>query len=124
MGSLARPHNKTKTEFIILGIVVLLALLAARYFAIAISTYRGGFEKDDIQTMTVMMPRGLAAAIMAISFGPAFVNKLMPGVGMKGFFADVAFVVILGTAIVTTIGVSIICHYEMKKIKESEKQNA
>jgi len=112
-----------KVEFIIMGIFVLLALLLARYLAIAITTYRGGFEKDDKQTMTVMMPRGLAAAILAISFGPGFVDKLMPNLGMEGFFKDVAFVVILGTAIVTTIGVSIISHYEMKKLKQVEGQD-
>ena len=112
-----------RIEFIVIGILILLALLGARYIAIRISTCRGCFEKDDIQTMIVMMPRGLAAAIMAISFGPAFVEKLMPGAGMKGFFEDVAFVVILGTAIVTTIGVSIISYYEMKKMKDSEETN-
>lgn len=108
-------------KFIMIGIIVLLALLVIRYIAVFISTFRGGFEKDDKQTMTVMLPRGLAAAILAINFGPDFVDKLMPG--MDGFFKDVAFVVILGTAIVCTIGVSIISHYEMKKIKVTEIQN-
>ena len=36
---------------------------------------------------------------------------------MQGLFMDVAFVIILGTAIVTTIGVSIISHNEMKKLR-------
>ena len=36
---------------------------------------------------------------------------------------DVAFVVILGTAIITTIGVSIISHSEAKKLKQIESQN-
>jgi hypothetical protein len=36
---------------------------------------------------------------------------------LNSFFKDVAFVVILGTAIITTVGVSIISHNEMKKIK-------
>ena len=107
-----------KIDYILIGIIVLLVLLIARYIAIYISTNQGGFEKDDIQTLTVMMPRGLAAAILAIKFGPDFVNKFMPG--SEGFFRDVAFVVILGTAIITTVGVSIICHYEMKKMKTLE----
>jgi len=105
-------------DYILIGIIILLALLGVRYLAIYISTFKGGFEKDDIQTMIVMMPRGLAAAILAIKFGPEFVNKYMPG--SEGFFKDVAFVVILGTAIITTIGVSIISHIEMKKMKASE----
>lgn len=109
-----------KIEFILLGIVILIALLAVRYLAMTISTYRGEFEKDDMQTMIVMMPRGLAAAILAINFGPELVEKLMPA--MDGFFKDIAFVVILGTAIICTIGVSVISHHERKKIKDTEEQ--
>ena len=47
----------------------------------------------------------------------------LPFLILSAFFEDVAFVVILGTAIITTVGVSIISHYEMKKLKESEQQN-
>jgi cell volume regulation protein A len=104
-------------DFIIIGIIILIILLVFRYMAIFISTYNGGFEKDDMQTLVVMMPRGLAAAILAIKFGPEFVDKFMPG--SDGFFKDVAFVVILGTAIITTVGVSIISQIEMRKLKNS-----
>ena len=122
-------------NFILIGIIILLVLLLVRYFAIYISTYRGGFETDDKQTVTVMMPRGLAAAILAISFTPLILgvgkigsdgSVLIPGynlgVEMQGLFMDVAFVVILGTAIITTIGVSIISHNEMKKMKANEPE--
>jgi NhaP-type Na+/H+ or K+/H+ antiporter len=106
-----------KIEFILLGVIVLFALLIVRYCAIILSTYHGGFERDDKQTMAVMMPRGLAAAILAINFGPDFVKNLMPGV--DGFFKDSVFVVILGTAMICTVGVSIIAHFEMKKQSEN-----
>ena len=106
------------TSFIIVGIAVLIVLLAMRYLAIQITTYKGEFEEDDKQTMIVMMPRGLAAAILALNFGPGLVENLMPG--MQGFFKDIAFVVILGTAILCTIGVSIIAYNEKKKIQNSE----
>jgi len=122
-----------RIEFILIGIVVLFALLALRYVAVLISTYKGGFEKDDKQTMTVLMPRGLAAAILAINFGPPIIEKIAESIGgdqginfalsMDGFFKDVAFLVILGTAIITTIGVSIISHYEMKKMKTQSCEN-
>ena len=98
--------------------IILLVLLGVRYLSVYISTYKGGFEKDDKQTLMVMMPRGLAAAILAIKFGPEFVNRYMPG--YEGFFKDVAFVIILGTAVITTVGVSIISHYEMKKLRETK----
>ena len=110
-----------KIEFILVGIVVLLALFAVRYLAIYLSTYKGGFERDDQQTMMVMMPRGLAAAILAIIYGPAFVNKLMPG--LDGFFKESVFVIILGTAIICTVGVSIIAHNEKKKSEYSMNED-
>ena len=114
-----------KIEYILIGILVLFALLILRYLAVLLTTYKGGFEKDDKQTMAIMMPRGLAAAILAINFGPIIIGEegLKLGSSYDGFFKDIAFVIILGTAIVTTIGVSIISYYEMKKIKLAEKQN-
>ncbi|KYK20716.1 hypothetical protein AYK21_05610 [Thermoplasmatales archaeon SG8-52-2] len=105
-------------NYILFGIVILIVLLIIRYIIVYISTYKGRFDRDDKQTMLVMMPRGLAAAILAIKFGDEFVNKYIPG--HDGFFKDVAFVVILGTAIITTVGVALISHYENKKVKESE----
>ena len=117
-------------NFILVGIIILLILLLVRYIAVYISTYKGDFEKDDKQTMIVMMPRGLAAAILAISFTPlilgagtASIPGLNLGAELQGLFMDVAFVVILGTAIITTIGVSIISHNEMKKIKDTTVEN-
>ena len=113
-----------KIEFVIVGILVLLALFGLRVLAVQISTFRGVFEKDDKQTMTVIMPRGLAAAILAISFGPVLVGEegLNLGATMEGFFKDVAFVIILGTAIICTVGVSIISYYEKKKLETTDKK--
>ena len=115
-----------KTEFIIVGILVLLTLLGLRFISVQISTFRGGFEKDDKHTMATMMPRGLAAAILAINFGPMLVgeNGLNLGTAMEGFFQDAAFVVILGTAIICTIGVSVISHYENKKLQDTEEHKS
>jgi cell volume regulation protein A len=108
------------TSFIVIGIVVLIILLAMRYLAIQITTYKGGFEEDDKQTMIAMMPRGLAAAILALNFGPGLIENLMPG--MEGFYKDIAFVIILGTAIVCTIGVSIISFNENKKNRNTDSK--
>ena len=99
--------------YIIIGIIILIGLLIARYIAIHITTFHADFEVDDKQTMIVMMPRGLAAALLALTFGPDLVTELMPQAA--GFFEDVVFVVILGTAILCTIGVSYICYQEKKK---------
>lgn len=103
-------------KFILIGVLILVFLFIVRYFSVFTSTYKGNFEKDDKQTMAVMMPRGLAAAILAINFGPDIIESL--DLPIEGFFKDTVFVIILGTAIICTIGVSIIYHYEKGKIKE------
>jgi cell volume regulation protein A len=107
-----------KIEFILFGIAVLLILILTRYIAIQISTFKGKFHEEDKQTMIVMMPRGLAAAILALSFGPDLIENLMPG--MDGFFKDTVFVVILGTAILCTAGISIISYKYRQKLNRAE----
>ncbi len=111
-------YQDVKIEFIIIGIIILLALLCIRYLVVTITTYKGGFEKDDKQSMSVMMPRGLAAAILAITYGPELVERSLPS--LSGFYEGIVFVVILGTAIICTTGVSIICHAENKKLKKEK----
>ena len=108
-------------EFIVIGIIIVLVLVAVRYLAVQISTYRGRYEKDDKQMMMIMMPRGLAAAILALTFGPLLVQSENLGLRMSGFFEEVVFVVILGTAILCTIGVSVISRFE--KTKQHVKQD-
>jgi len=107
-----------KIEFIIIGIVIVFVLLGLRYLAVEISTYNGRFEKKDKQTMLVMMPRGLAAAILALNFGPLLIQKLMPG--MEGFFEDITFVVILCTAIICTIGITMLSRSVNREAEKNE----
>ena len=110
---------------IAIGIIIVIGLLAVRLAAVRIVVGKVEEIKElDMKLMTVMMPRGLAAAILAINIGHKVVGTegMNLGVSMNGFFEDVAFVVILGTAIITTVGVSIICHYEMKKMQKPEGQ--
>jgi hypothetical protein len=67
-----------------------------------------------------MLPRGLAAAILALNLGSdaGLTDKLMGG--LDGFFENITFVVILGTAIICTIGVSFIAYYEKQKMQQDE----
>jgi cell volume regulation protein A len=111
-------YQEVKIEFIIIGIIILLALLGLRYLAVIFTTFRGDFERDDKLSMTVMMPRGLAAAILAIIYGPELVKLSLPS--LSGFYEGIVFVIILGTAIICTTGVSIICHRQHKPIEKKE----
>ncbi|MFH1100939.1 MAG: cation:proton antiporter [Methanobacteriota archaeon] len=103
-----------KIEFVIIGVVIVFVLFGLRYLAVRVSTYKGGFALDDQQTMMVMLPRGLAAAILASLYGPILIQHLMPNVE-EFFFGDIAFVVILGTVLICTIGISLISYTQKKK---------
>jgi cell volume regulation protein A len=103
----------TNLEFVLVGIVVTMAILSLRPIAIMASTWRGSFEKSDKQTMTLLLPRGLAAAVLAYL-------PIQYGIPHTAGFAEIAFTVILGTAIISTIGVSVIGYHEGKKEKKEQ----
>lgn len=103
-----------RLEFIVIGIALFLCLFAARFLVVKFSTFKGDFDTDNKDTIAVMMPRGLAATILALNFGPVIVDQLMPG--MDGFFTDVTFVVILSTAILCTVGVSLISRRNTNRV--------
>lgn len=109
----------TDFKFIILGIVLTFTLLAVRPIAVILAT-RGSEEitVTDKKTMSIMLPRGLAAAVLAYL-------PISMGLPMTEGFADIVFVVILGTALIATFGVVIIralSKLEEKRGKAEEKK--
>jgi cell volume regulation protein A len=80
------------------GLLLAFVFLGIRYFAVKLSFVRSP-SKDTEILMTVMLPRGLAAAVLA---SLPFVS----GVPGSEVFPDVAFIVILFTIIICTVGVA------------------
>jgi cell volume regulation protein A len=78
------------------GIIASLLLLVARFGSTAISLFKSEIKKDKVLIST-MLPRGLAAAVLA---------SLPFSSGIQGtdFFLDIAFIVIIGTTFVALIG--------------------
>jgi cell volume regulation protein A len=86
---------------IAIGVIIVIGLLAVRLAAVRIVVGKVEEIKElDMKLMTVMMPRGLAAAVLAY-----LPMAAMPGEPIFRAFGDIVFTVILGTAIVATIGV-------------------
>jgi cell volume regulation protein A len=81
-----------------LGIVLLAAVVIARYVAVAV-TQRQIRLRGDSRILWVMMPRGLAAAVLAAV--PASVPYEIPGTDL---FVALAFMIIVLTNLFTTIG--------------------
>jgi len=98
----------TQINFILIGGVLTLALFAIRPLAVMIATAHSDFEREDRQIMSLLIPRGLAAAVLA--YLPIAYN--LPD---TNGFADVAFTVILATTIIATIGIAVIDYLERRR---------
>ncbi len=104
---------------IFIGLIIVAGLLVTRPFAVRIAMKGSKEIKDfDRKVMSVMLPRGLAAAVLA--YLPIAMN-------IRGTeaFPDVAFTVIMATALASTIGILYIMKREKQEqnTKEGTKNN-
>jgi cell volume regulation protein A len=97
---------------LVVGIILSLILLMARFGAVTLSTVRSQLSEER-PMMTVMLTRGLAAAVLAtlplqytdpIKYPEAGIvfQRLTP------YYVNLAVVIILATAIIATVGVPIL----------------
>jgi cell volume regulation protein A len=98
---------------ILIGVFLSLILLLARFGAVAVSTLRSDELKKERPVMSVMLTRGLAAAVLATlplqysdpakypEVGPIF-QALSP------LYINLAVVIILSTAIIATVGIPLL----------------
>jgi cell volume regulation protein A len=82
------------------GLFLSLIFLGIRFGAVKMSALKSELHEYE-NLMTIMFPRGLAAAVLASL-------PLTSGVPDSQFFPEIAFIVILTTIIVTTVGVAVI----------------
>lgn len=82
---------------IALGIGITIALLLVRLLAIRISTFRSDITNKEKSKMSVIMPRGLAAAVLA-QFPLAY------GLLHANIFNDIIFVVIISSIAICSAG--------------------
>ena len=85
---------------VIIGIVLSFTFLGIRFIVVKLATVKSELKTYET-LMTVMYPRGLAAAVLASI-------PLTSGVPDSQVFPEIAFIVILTTIIVCTIGVAVL----------------
>lgn len=85
---------------VLIGLFLSFTFLGIRFIVIKMATVRSELKKYET-LMTVMFPRGLAAAVLASI-------PLTSGIPNSQVFPEIAFIVILTTIIVCTIGVAIL----------------
>jgi cell volume regulation protein A len=85
---------------VIIGLLLSFTFLGIRFIVVKMASVKS--ELSDYGTlMTVMFPRGLAAAVLASI-------PLTSGVPGSQVFPEIAFIVILTTIIITTVGVAVL----------------
>lgn len=84
------------TSSLLLGIVVLAALFAARFITVELGTHGMALSKVDKNALRTVFPKGLAAAV---------VSQLPAQYGVPGgeLIGSVVFVIILGTTLLATV---------------------
>jgi len=99
----------------LVGGLICITFLVVRFFYVKILT-RGdkSLTNFDKNTMTVLFPRGLSAAVLATI-------PLSRGIEGADIVVDIVFSVIIGTILISTIGMFFIMRKHNKKFKESQK---
>lgn len=85
-------------QYALYGVIISAALIFVRYIAVRISTVRSDITKAEKNIMAVLVPRGLAAAVLAqlpLSYGIKYADVIF----------NIVFVVILVTVLYTTFTV-------------------
>lgn len=105
LGVILDPAVLMNTKFLIDAGLIVGVLLAARIVAVSIATYRDKETKRDRMLMTMLMPRGLAAVVLAGL-------PMQSGIAGTESFLAYAFIVLAFTNLVTT---GAIVYYERAK---------
>lgn len=99
--------------YLIYGILITFVIIVMRFIVIELSTYKMVLTKIEKNVMRSMLPRGLAAAVLA---------QLPLSFGIEGgeIFLNISFVVILLTVLSTTVLTRIYYKPEIEAPKETK----
>jgi cell volume regulation protein A len=105
------------SNFIIQGIVITIVIALIRIVAVFLSTYKMKLTPLETNIMRIVIPQGLATAVMAYM-------PMVYGVKDAEIFLNIAFIVILATIAYTTVAMKILYvrNKPDKKIKPGELQ--
>jgi len=93
---------------IIVGVILSVLLLIVRYGAVLLSTIHSEL-KQEIPLMWIILTRGLAAAVLAtLPMQYAGVDQTFSE--LSSTYIDIAMIIVICTAIITTIGVLVFQH--------------
>jgi cell volume regulation protein A len=98
----------SSTNILLFGLLLSFVFLGIRFFTVRVSFLKSNLKETE-NLVSIMLPRGLAAAVLAsIPF--------TSGVPGSEVFPEIVFIVIITTIIICTVGVSVL----KKKTKQDE----
>ncbi len=100
-------------NFILVGVVLSLILLLVRYIAVRIATIRCSEVAEDRPIMSVLLTRGLAAAVLA-TLPMQYSVENSTFAELAHLYVNMTVFVILATAIIATIGIPILTRKSTK----------
>jgi len=98
------------------SVILTLILLFGRYLATNIISWSKPFLKKSMNVMTMMLPRGLSAAVMAELI-------VLSGIPNADVFPQVVIIVIISTVVIAGIGASILKRKTEKPTKKELEKN-
>lgn len=111
----------TNMAYVYIGVLISVLLLLVRPLAVKISDYHPDTPPEERKLMSILIPRGLAAAVLA------YLPTANGIPGTEGF-VDIVFTVILCTVVFCTVGVYFFGNHAGKKaiiakeVKKAEKE--
>jgi len=97
----------SEIKIVIVGVILSLILLLARFGAVKIATARSSELAAERPIMSVMLTRGLAAAVLAtLPMQYADENPIFQA--LSHIYVNIAVLVILATAIIATVGIPLL----------------
>lgn len=99
-------------RLILIGVALSLIFFLIRYVAVWLTTIKEPILEIDRNLMAIMIPRGLAAAVLSQLI-------IASGISNAGLFQDIVFTVIISTVIICTFGVYLIKE-NYKKVEKKQ----
>lgn len=111
-------------NFIIIGIAITIALLFVRWPAVYIATAGAKIKEVDRKVMTIMFPRGLAAAVLAYLPYQTLSTHITDAATLAIYrgFADITFTVIFCTVMISTVGIMVIKLKEKTEVGKTSRR--
>jgi cell volume regulation protein A len=94
---------------VVFGLLLSFLFLGLRFFAVKLSFFKSSFKGSE-NLVTIMLPRGLATAVLASL-------PFTSGVPSSQVFPEIAFIVIFTTIITCTIGVALLKRKAARTLK-------